>query len=354
MASIDISKVKPLEASTITMISLLKGFVEISAAYDLLCLIYPENPDGTRFVHPTKTRNKIPYFGVPNSIVCIKYKGAVRGIRQNEGQMNNVVSIDLQCCNKNINLKLARTKIQLTGASSEEMGNEAFKVLCAHLNMIQGHLDYKNSLSKEVQEATLEFFTNKEEINSEDFGILPENVDRRLSMFLYMYKSEFDNYSHFIEKIRKVVTTETICSKDVQPIASRISNSVYNYTLGTEISLIKMANHLYAKGFSVSLHTWNCPYLNVSIPILREKTQASHTPGSHSSSSSDESISTIKTSFTEGEVSEAMGELENDKIKVHRFIIYRGGSTKQTSPTCFKDALEARTVILDAIKDFKI
>jgi hypothetical protein len=346
MATIDVSKVKPLEASTITMISSLKGFVEIGAAFDLLCLIYPENPDGTRFIHPTKTRNKIPYFGVPNSIVCIKYKGAVRGIRQNEGQMNNVVSVDLQCCGKNINLKLARTKIQLTGASSEEMGNEAFKILCSHLNMIQGHLDYRNTLSEEVRKSTLEFFTAKDSIVPEDFKTLPENVDRRLAMFLYMYHGEFDNYSKFIEKITKVMTIEVLCSKDVQPIVSRISNSVYNYSLGTEISLIKMANHLYAKGFSVSLHNWNCPYLNVSIPILKDKTEYSYTPGSHSS---EDSLETIETT-----VQEAAEGLENNKIKVHRFIIYRGGSTKQTSPTTYTDALEARTVILEAIKDFKL
>lgn len=365
MATIDISKIKSLEASTITMITSLKGFVEIAAAFELLCLIYPKNPDGTRFIHPTKTRNKIPYFGVPNSIVCVKYKGSVRGIRQNEGQMNNVVSVDLQCCNKNINLKLAKTKIQLTGASSEEMGNEAFEILCAHLNMIQSHIEYKNSLSEEVKNNTLNFFKEGNMINLES---LPKNIDIRLTTFLSMYMEDFEDYNIFLEKIERIMLIETLCTENIQPYVSRISNSVYNYTLNREISLIQMTQHLYKKGFNVSFHNWSSTYLNVSIPILKEappeedavegvdETEiSSKTPGS---SSSGETIKTVSTkseasfSSESSERSEALEKLDNDKIKAHRFIIYRGGSIKQTSPTSFTEALEARNMILESIEDF--
>jgi hypothetical protein len=363
MATIDISKIKSLEASTITMITSLKGLVEIAAAFELLCLIYPKNPDGTRFIHPTKTRNKIPYFGVSNSIVCVKYKGSVRGIRQNEGQMNNVVSVDLQCCNKNINLKLAKTKIQLTGASSEEMGNEAFEILCAHLNMIQSHIEYKNSLSEEVKNKTLDFFRKGNVFNLES---LPEDVDIRLATFLSMYMEDFEDYNTFLEKIERIMLIETVCTENIQPYVSRISNSVYNYTLNREISLIQMTQHLYKKGFNVSFHNWSSTYLNVSIPILKEapseeeglegsEENYSKTPGSSSSGETIKTVSTKSdTSFSSeaSEKSDALEKLDNDKIKAHRFIIYRGGSIKQTSPTSFGEALEARNMILESIEDF--
>jgi hypothetical protein len=247
------------------------------------------------------------------------------------------------------------------------MGNEDFKILCSHLNMIQGHLDYRNTLSEEVRKATLEFFISKTAISPEDFKTLPENVDRRLGMFLYMYHGEFDNYSKFIEKITKVMTIETLCSKDVYPIVSRISNSVYNYTLGKEISLINMTMHLRKKGFNANFHNWNTTYVNVSIPILNDsKSSSASTPESilsgFTESSTESEINDFETDDKVEIDSELMKELISEntlenkkegKIKVHRFIIYRGGSIKQTSPTSYEVALEVRNVILEALVDFK-
>jgi hypothetical protein len=145
------------EASTITMVCSLAGEIDIGAACEILPVYHPLNTDGTKFYHPLKTRNKIPYFGVKNAIVCVKYKGAIRGIRQNKGQMNNVISIDLQCCNKNINIKLARQKMQLTGASSEAMGNEAFQAMCDIINNISIELSYFSTLDEEIIKNTVAF-----------------------------------------------------------------------------------------------------------------------------------------------------------------------------------------------------
>jgi hypothetical protein len=255
---------------------------------------------------------------------------------------------------------LAKTKIQLTGASSEEMGNEAFEILCAHLNMIQSHIEYKNSLSEEVKNNTLKFFKEGNVINLES---LPKNIDVRLTTFLSMYMEDFEDYNLFLEKIQRIMDIETVCTENIQPYVSRISNSVYNYTLNREISLIEMTQHLYKKGFNVSFHNWSSTYLNVSIPILKEapleedalegsEEISSKTPGSSSSGETIKTVSTTSFSSEESEKSEALEKLDNDKIKAHRFIIYRGGSIKQTSPTSFTEALEARNMILESIEDF--
>jgi len=350
-----------LDASTITMVTSIVGEVDLNAAYETLCILYPKNSDGTRFVHPQKTRDKIPYFGVSNVIVCIKYKGKVRGIRQNKGQMNNVVSIDLQCCNKNINLKLARTGIQLTGASSENMGLEAFEILCAHLNMIQSHIKVKNSIPEDQKKAVVDWITGNPDFTIESFQDPPKELNKDLIQFLSAYFLEFDNYPDFCEKIKKVMEINHLCTENVKPSVYRISNSVYNYTLGKEISLLKMTNHLYGKGFNVSFHNWNSTYLNVSIPIFKSES-TKLTPLSIASASSEEiEENSDDDEEVENEILETPKDLEPEeeietkpvKIKAHRFIIYRKGSIKQTSPTSYNEALEIRNMLLESIADFK-
>lgn len=348
----DPSKYKDLNASTVTMVTSVKGLIDIVSAFELLPIYFPFNPDGTRFIHPTKTRNKIPYFGKPDTIVCMKYKGKVRGIRQNTGQMNNVVSIDLQCCNKNINLKLAQMNIQLTGANSEKMGVEAFNIICSKLNKIQEQVMYNNTLSKETKSYTLEWIQN----HPDQTNILPENIDIKLFNFLYLYRSEFDNFADFFEKIKRVIEIKNLCTGEIMIDYARIINSVYNYTLGAEISLIEMTKHLRNKGFNANFHNWNTTYMNVSIPIL-EETTTSRTPETMASLRTESSGSAIDSiedlDYEEDEEMEDEKKLKkNKKIRAHRFIIYRGGSIKQTSPTRYEDAEEIRNMILDAISDF--
>ena len=337
------------EASTITMICSLKGVIDIVNICEILPVYHPKNSDGTNFYHPIKTRNKIPYFNVPNVVICVKYKGVIRGIRQNEGQMNNVISIDLQCCNKNINLKLAKSKIQLTGANSEEMGNKAFNVMCDIINQISEELEHKESIDPIVKNVTVAFLLN--EMKGEDDKIKPidfnnkvlqntKNIDLRLLKFLYSYHNEFSNYSSYQKKIEKVLETNSVADMKISVIQSRISNSVYNYSLGKEISLISITNHLHKKGFNVSLHNWNSSDLKVSIPI---EGYNPNTPTTIASSSSSED---------KEEDEEKVILDSNDKIKVHRFIIYRGGSIKQTSPTNYKEAIEAKKTLMKALEDF--
>ncbi len=350
------------EASTITMVCSLAGEIDIGAACEILPVYHPLNPDGTKFYHPLKTRNKIPYFGVKNAIVCVKYKGAIRGIRQNKGQMNNVISIDLQCCNKNINIKLARQKMQLTGASSETMGNEAFNAMCEIINNISVQLSYFSTLSEEVTRDTMKFLFdnthNPQVINTlKPLGKvkIPDNVDETLLNFLNAYYDDCTSHSGFIDKIYRVINYKKIADSKISVTHSRISNSVYNYSLGREISLLSMTNHLYKKGFNVSFHNWCNTHLNVSIPVFNDK---SSTPKSKSSATS---LSSIHTEYSDddNEYDKVADDEDNEvvekeeKIKVHRFIIYRGGSIKQTSPTKYEDAIASKASLMKALEDFK-
>jgi hypothetical protein len=336
------------EASTITMTASLTSSINIKLAFEILPIIYPKNLDGSNFVHPKNTRNKIPYFGVENAIVCVKYKGKIRGIRQNEGQMNNVVSLDLQTGNKNINLKLAKTRVQLTGATSDTMGEKSFEVLCSHINLVQDHLNHIRNLPDNVREKTIHW-VNSETLPKEgnkipkfNYPYILEksqevpNVDIRFAMFLWQFTEDFEDYTDFNRKFKSVVEIcyskeDVILETDTVGICDcKISNSVYNYNIGLEVSLIELTKFLHKKGFNVQFHNWNSTHLKVSIPIMDE-------------------ISDFDNEF-ETKTVESVGSA---KIKAHRFSIHRGGgSIKQTSPSNSAAASAARRNLLSAISEF--
>jgi hypothetical protein len=142
------------KVSTMVMVASLTGNVDIATAYQVLPLTCPKSITGQAISIVSGAREKVPYYGTPNIIVGLRYNGKSRGIRTGGGQLSNVVSIDLQCQEKNIHLKLSNNNVQLTGALSEEMGCNAFGILCQHLNMAQSHIQHITSLPLEIKEAT--------------------------------------------------------------------------------------------------------------------------------------------------------------------------------------------------------
>jgi hypothetical protein len=332
------------KASTITMTCDLSTTVNIELVFNLISILHPRNPDESRFIHPKNVRSKIPFFGIENAIVSAKYKGVSKGIRSGQNHMmNNVVSLDLNCMDKNINLKLARSKIQLTGATSYEMGEHAFNVLCAHINMIQTNLSHINELSsngakfltlkKRTEEWVLE--TVKSKIGSGTALRLPyidmdaitaekahSGIDETYASFLWQYTDDFDDFDSFAKKVEWISNRDTsinVVESEVSASNINISNSVYNFRIGEEISLIQLTKHLIKKGLSVEFHNWNASHLKISIPVMEDgKNVLSNT----------------------------------NKIKAHRFSVHRNDSVKQTSPTFYEDAISARQMFIDAIADY--
>jgi hypothetical protein len=325
------------KASTITMTCDLSTNVNIELVFNLISILHPRNPDESRFIHPKNIRSKIPFFGIDNAIVSAKYKGVSKGIRSGQNHMmNNVVSLDLNCMDKNINLKLARVKMQLTGATSYEMGEYAFNVLCAHINMIQKNLSYIADLDESIKKQTENWVLETVEstmciprlpyIDIDLIKIASEKgeCDSTYASFLWQYTDDFDDFESYYKKMNWISETNFGDNKvvDTEVTASNIniSNSVYNFRIGEEMSLIQLTKHLIKKGFSVEFHNWNASHLKVSIPVMENgKNVVSNT----------------------------------NKLKAHRFSIHRNASVKQTSPTFYKDAISARQMFVDAIVDYK-
>lgn len=392
----------------------------------------------------TNTREKVPFFGVNGCIIGIRYKGASCGIRVGGKQLNNCVAIDLQCCNKNVHLKLSPKKMTCVGVLSKEMGEESFGWILSYIQMVNGHWKHFHSLSSILQQDTLRWITEimfkkSDDVNDdlymfddpiilELFDFIPDNVDYTTAKYLSMFTYDaaeiillYQSFDVFISKIRKFYQLNTleeqeeivrqICqlyknnvgqlsfeeiweflscnnqvsdsffnkcideikyqqSKVLTPYQSfldrintlltfgekdqisknicyvkeptfgnvNIENSVFNYNLGTDISLIKVCSELHKRGFNVGFHNWNShKSLIVTIPLnmIEEIDEDTDFDGSCEIKDDDEIIE----------------EMINDKKanKAHTFQIYQRGSIRQTSPTLPHIAYQIKKILVDEI-----
>lgn len=565
------------KASNMVMVTPLLGNVDIAAVYHVLSLSRPRSVTGETIQIVSGAREKVPYYGAPNTIVAIRYNGKSRGIRTGEGQLSNVVSIDLQCYDKNIHLKLSNGKIQLTGALSEEMGSGASQILCLHLNMAQDHIVHIRELSPEIRDLTRNWVLNvtkgppisrNEPVNSsrvkspamhgdgplvhvqspmtqpprlgdlqnivrlhrrgssicsnpvivrglprvqlpsfaiskslpgtltpnspyksnqiskvqqhdapeghlhttstlnnsqtglmesqgppplgtfrsaewsqlnnglclqtqmtfgssasgvgpfsgldsnlsvhaehpdteylvnevtpELFEHCPSNLDQRLAKFLLVHTLGCSTYIEYQSRVNILLQLKFVCTPNLQPGLSKVSNAVYNYTapITAPLPLLEITNFLHLQDLDVSYHNWNSRCIHISIPIL-PSTSTPSTPQRLLPSNSDSfqispsqtrvdptlgrrgpfsprtelsrsesQNSTSDLDLAEDEVSVGSedelddSETPKDKIKIyaHRFNIYSKGTVRQSSPTTQDQAYAAYLKVMSVLNQFE-
>ena len=550
------------KASNMVMVTPLVGNVDIAAVYHVLPLSCPRSVTGETIQIISGAREKVPYYGAPNTIVAIRYDGKSRGIRTGEGQLSNVVSIDLQCYDKNIHLKLSNGKIQLTGALSEEMGSGASQILCLHLNMAQNHIVHIRELSPEIRDLTRNWVLNVtkgppvsrnelvnlnpsrvkspamhgdgplvqvqglmthpprlddlqsivrlrrrgpslgsdpvmvrglprvqlpsfgisrslpgtltpngpyesnpifkvqphngpsgtltphgvlwtpamaepavagaaralhpvsgegsvpygvqgaptpgdfhlqrespdteylvNEVTPELFEHCPCNLDQRLAKFLLVHTLGCRTYIEYQSRVNILLQLKFVCTPNLQPGPSKVSNAVYNYTapITAPLPLLEITNFLHLQDLDVSYHNWNSRCIHISIPILPststpstpQRVLASNFESSQISPSqtrldqtlarrgplsprsevgrSESQNSTSDFDLAEDEVSVGSeDELEDsetpkDKIKIyaHRFNVYSKGTVRQSSPTTQDQAYAAYLKVMSVLSQFE-
>jgi hypothetical protein len=88
------------------------------------------------------SKYKLPHCKTPGAILSTGYDNVVRGIvRGKKKPFRNAVSIDLSTVRKNVNVKLSKNKLHISGASCQEDVLEAGDHLVTHLIKIQGTLN---------------------------------------------------------------------------------------------------------------------------------------------------------------------------------------------------------------------
>ncbi|CAH6418863.1 Hypothetical protein POVN_LOCUS587 [uncultured virus] len=355
---------KPFQATNMVMVTILDGDTNISlpALYELLTIVKVDYTIGTK--HAGGSRVKIPYFGLEGILVSVRFNMKSRGIRNQGGQLRNVVSIDLQYAGKNIHLKVSSKKIALMGALTEQMGTGAFQMLLDHMHMVEGHWRHIRGLDQDARQAALRWlcetllgtpvegsdaYTLKKFDDlgvTEAFANPPADVDKRAVTYLAMFASEFTYYHEFVNKLNTLFELTTSIY-DRAPLMGppKITNAVYNYSIGQRVSLIMLCRRLHELGYGVSYHNWHkAKAFRVMIPIeqkgnvVMELDEDDGTPLDIDSTDD-------TTPISDDEVTEPVVDVQGltapekprphkeSKMPAHRFTIYQGGSIRQSSPT---------------------
>lgn len=107
----DIEPFESLKITTITLIISLSGYVFLDEAFALLPITRIELPPSKRVTQ----KFKIPHCKIPGSILSLRYNGYTKGIIRTVSKkaFKNSITCDISTREKNVSLKLSRTKMQM-------------------------------------------------------------------------------------------------------------------------------------------------------------------------------------------------------------------------------------------------
>lgn len=369
------------EAANVVMVTSMTEPVNLKTLYRILPITY------TNFIFGSKNENskirnsrvRIPYFGVENIIVSIRYNNMSRGVRNTGGQLKNVASIDLQHCEKNIHLKISESKIQLSGALSGLMGDSAFRTVIKHMEMGSNNWKHVKSLPKNILDNTILHLKNTldrelkdgdiygdMEIVSKSLGNNELKIDNQCAMYLSAFAHEYNCWEEFKGKIDEILSVEDPIYDKIPDIErSTIHNAVYHYEIGHTVSMIRLAKGLNQLGYGVSYHNWWKPkQMSVMVPIYdkynrpADISEFSHNgtyyPGLEVNKNL---IEKAADGIEPGSPYEEEVKSPNylvakpDKISAHRFTLYQKGTIRQSSPSIHEDALKVRNRLLNDIHE---
>jgi len=321
--------IENFNSSNMVIVMRWKGKISLINAFSCLPILVVDN----KIVSKTKGKKiKIPYYGIEDVIVSIRYKSNVRGIREMlKKQSDNFVSVDLQSQEKNVHIKLSQTNITIMGVTLLEHAMEVTQCLIDLIQQCDENLTFlRNCLSEEVDKCLLffeELFKKYLELsikNSTEFSLpnyddfleiikkeitLTEELHLKICEILLVYAYEYKDYKSFSKKIDLISSCEKIETSKIKLTYFDISTSLYNYHLSPMNDLKSRMNGIFIlknlafeinnlgnNNVIASHHNWKSKYCDVAISenIVRN----------------------------DGEIIE----------KVHRFNISEKGSIRQWSP----------------------
>lgn len=297
-----------LPTTTLTSVTLFEGQIDVDLLYFLLPITYL-NLDKLHY-------KKIPTCVIKGAILSVRYKGCNRGFVKDTCFKNSLM-IDLSMGNKNVSIKLSQKKIQLCGASSEQMSKEAGDIILAYILKIQEFLQIFNRDDEQVRKTIDWVIENTREYSKEhnvflsrqpeNFSLydykFPEGVHEDLARWLipyitdYVYHDDYIKFIQYIKTIKNVIVTDEVILK---PVEIKMKN--HNYLIPFVINRGKLFKLFKTLKDWIVIHdaTWD-----KSVKLLRL---------------SDEKKSKMKC------------EEEELLDKYHTFIIFSTGSVTQSGP----------------------
>lgn len=281
MVEIELLEEKEYSPETITLRGIFNVPINITnvALWMPINIIYDN--DGNRIICPKKKRKQIEYYGEDGAIISMCYgKKIIRGIRTSA--MNNMLSTDIQCNNKNIHLKISKDKINSVGIKSYKSAKHVFDNVMKHIINLKIAIEKINNIPEDIKKKAISFVEEKLKNKSFDMKIIQmknfisKNIknqkEKEFLNFctLYIEDDIEKNIDKYIEKIKLLYKNINIYEGKLDYKNLSVYNQVYHIEpikdQNFKIPLLHLAIFLGEKGFNVDYRNWGSQGLNICLP----------------------------------------------------------------------------------------
>lgn len=246
--------VKSSSPSTVTYLSYLNGSIDIlnlAKTLPVITLLKEEtkeviyyNCEGVKSNgQATKPRITLLFYGdEPDEtfIISVRHPLHKRGIRRGGRCLNNTTAVDLQCCGKNIHIKVSKTKLTLIGVLSEEMGQIASQCMCDFINMTQTHINLLQAHKPLVFETLTLIKKNYPKFWDEGDGFTTQveykdgtDISDQIYNILisYLHDTDISSWSGYEAKIREFLEMSGVVNVHLAPSSYDICTKAYMYDM---------------------------------------------------------------------------------------------------------------------------
>lgn len=137
-----------------TMVVIAKLSTEINLTVAFWCLPVATSESELPYEAPKRARFK--RVGEAGTIISLRYENMHRGLdkggKPRKKDLENNIEIDISVTGKNVNLRLSKDGIHMTGVNSPEMSNEVVELMTQHLTKINDDLAFLDTNVTLVQE----------------------------------------------------------------------------------------------------------------------------------------------------------------------------------------------------------
>lgn len=151
-SNLNVTKFKDLKTRTITYIAELNTPIMIASAFNYIPIV-PVYSDVKIPFHKKNKKIKVPNTSIRGAIMFLKSRGVLRGFNNGSSScFKHSVSICICAGVKNMNIRLSRLKMHLSGGDSMENSSSAIQLLVDHINTLRKHQLFIRRNKKEARE----------------------------------------------------------------------------------------------------------------------------------------------------------------------------------------------------------